>query len=365
MIFGDACTGIDLQPERATVRFASGKEVRARLLVLADGGANASRIPGHRVRGEGLRPARARSASVRCDRAHGDRAYERFTPRGPDGAAAGARIATRSSGPPRPPRRSACSRSRRRRSSTQLQSSFGDRAGTFRSRYRARLPIPLRLRTVNSTVALRTALVGNAAQALHPIAGQGLNLGLRDATALAAAISRPLRRGAGRPRDARGLSRVAPARCDARRRLHRPPRRRPSPTAAGCRRWGRGLALTALDLFPRRAALARRAHDPRSARRMTIPRCSSPERGARRASRFACACRGFEVRVLEAAAPARLRGRRVRHARLRAEPGLRAASCATSARGSRWIRRRIAAVRRMEIFGDRDARLTFDGQAGS
>jgi len=30
--FGDACTGIDLQPERATVRFASGKEVRARLL---------------------------------------------------------------------------------------------------------------------------------------------------------------------------------------------------------------------------------------------------------------------------------------------------------------------------------------------
>ena len=40
-------------------------------------------------------------------------------------------------------------------------------------------------RAVNSPVALRTVVVGNAAQALHPIAGQGLNLGLRDASALA------------------------------------------------------------------------------------------------------------------------------------------------------------------------------------
>jgi 2-octaprenyl-6-methoxyphenol hydroxylase len=38
-------------------------------------------------------------------------------------------------------------------------------------------------------VALRTALIGNAAQALHPVAGQGFNLGLRDAAMLAELIA--------------------------------------------------------------------------------------------------------------------------------------------------------------------------------
>jgi 2-octaprenyl-6-methoxyphenol hydroxylase len=37
-------------------------------------------------------------------------------------------------------------------------------------------------------VAARTVLVGNAAQALHPVAGQGFNLGLRDAAMLAEVI---------------------------------------------------------------------------------------------------------------------------------------------------------------------------------
>jgi 2-octaprenyl-6-methoxyphenol hydroxylase len=36
-----------------------------------------------------------------------------------------------------------------------------------------------------SATAPRTVLIGNASQALHPVAGQGFNLGLRDAAALA------------------------------------------------------------------------------------------------------------------------------------------------------------------------------------
>lgn len=48
-----------------------------------------------------------------------------------------------------------------------------------------RVSFPLALKTVNSVANRRVVLIGNAAQTLHPVAGQGLNLGLRDATVLA------------------------------------------------------------------------------------------------------------------------------------------------------------------------------------
>ncbi|GHD67205.1 FAD-dependent monooxygenase [Jeongeupia chitinilytica] len=44
---------------------------------------------------------------------------------------------------------------------------------------------PLALKTLDSVVGRRVVMIGNAAQTLHPVAGQGLNLGLRDATTLA------------------------------------------------------------------------------------------------------------------------------------------------------------------------------------
>lgn len=49
---------------------------------------------------------------------------------------------------------------------------------------------PLGLNAERSLVAGRTVRIGNAAQTLHPVAGQGLNLGLRDAHALLQALRR-------------------------------------------------------------------------------------------------------------------------------------------------------------------------------
>ena len=246
VFFGESCSGIDLDAEHAVVRFASGRQVHARLLVLADGGANAKRIPGIAF-GEKDYGQLAVVAPVHADRPHGHRAYERFTPEGPMALLP---VAERYSlvwtaTPARAQQLLAMGEADFLR---ELQQAFGDRAGTF-TRVGERNAFALKLRSVNTPVALRTALIGNAAQALHPIAGQGLNLGLRDATQLAAMIA------ATAIGDLGSAAMLAEYR-DARRRdsargvaftdllvsSFADPRRLPT--------WGRGLALATLDLFP-------------------------------------------------------------------------------------------------------------------
>lgn len=66
----------------------------------------------------------------------------------------------------------------------ELQRAFGWRLGRI-THAGARNVYPLSLTTAMRTVSHRLALVGNAAQTLHPIAGQGFNLGLRDVMTLA------------------------------------------------------------------------------------------------------------------------------------------------------------------------------------
>lgn len=243
---GESCVDIALAPDAATLRFASGSEARARVLVLADGGTNAARIPGIAFNEKDY-GQHALVGAVRVDRSHGGRAYERFTPRGP---LALLPVQDRyalvwTAVPSEADRLLALDEAA---FLAQLQEAFGDRAGRFTS-IGARATFPLRLRTVNVPVALRTAIVGNAAQALHPVAGQGLNLGLRDAAVLGALLRTTAREALGgepmlaayreaRRRDvSRGVAFtdfLVSAFSDARR----------IPT------WGRGLALAALDLVP-------------------------------------------------------------------------------------------------------------------
>jgi 2-octaprenyl-6-methoxyphenol hydroxylase len=68
-----------------------------------------------------------------------------------------------------------------------LQPCFGQRLGCF-LKVGQRTAYPLRLIRVREQVRTRLALIGNAAHILHPIAGQGFNLGLRDVATLAQAI---------------------------------------------------------------------------------------------------------------------------------------------------------------------------------
>lgn len=68
-----------------------------------------------------------------------------------------------------------------------LQEHFGDRVGTFTG-VGKRSCYPLRLRRAPDITFSHTVLIGNAAQALHPVAGQGFNMGIRDAWELAQVI---------------------------------------------------------------------------------------------------------------------------------------------------------------------------------
>lgn len=244
--YGRACERISLDSDAATVHFACGGEARARLLVLADGGANATKIPGIAFTEKDY-GQQAVVAAVRTDRPHGFRAYERFTPDGPVALLpVEDRYALVWTAAPDAAQRLLALEDGAFLAA--LQSHFGDRAGRFLA-VGARAAFPLKLRAVNVPVALRTAIIGNAAQALHPIAGQGLNLGLRDAATLAGLLLST-------PREMLGSASMLSGYRDARRRdasrglrvtdflvgAFADARRLPT--------WGRGLALAALDLLP-------------------------------------------------------------------------------------------------------------------
>ena len=129
---------------------------------------------------------------------------------------------------------------------------FGPCAGPW-TRVADRRTFPLTLEFASRVVGERTVLLGNAAQALHPVAGQGFNLGVRDAYELAQevlAISVVTDRDHfGAPRFLAGYS-----------------RRRAADRWTGIAfthgllglfgtdvsllRWPRGLALTLLDALP-------------------------------------------------------------------------------------------------------------------
>jgi 2-octaprenyl-6-methoxyphenol hydroxylase len=177
----------------ARLEFESGgtvDEVIASLIALADGSAAAAGI-GVRTREYGQVAITARLLATRTNRLT---AYERFTAEGPLALLPfGSDYALVWTLAPRLGE-ALCSAPSAAFLAA-LQETFGDRVGRFLAVHDRRLH-PLTLRVSESATIGRTALIGNAAQSLHPVAGQGFNLGLRDAAELAQEIAR---RGADAP----------------------------------------------------------------------------------------------------------------------------------------------------------------------
>jgi 2-octaprenyl-6-methoxyphenol hydroxylase len=141
----------------------------------------------------------------------------------------------------------------------EVQARFGFRLGRFLSVGR-RAAYPLALTQSQATSAPRCAIVGNAAQGLHPVAGMGFNLGLRDVACLAEVIAANLAAGATDPGSARVLAEYDDWRAADRRTLiaFTDGLVRIFGAQLGLVRRMRNLALLAFDLTPpAKEALAR------------------------------------------------------------------------------------------------------------
>lgn len=146
-------------------------ELAAPLVVVADGSGTADA----EVVDYGQHALTARVVS---ERTHNNIAYERFTSRGPlallpdgDGWAL---VWTTT-----PEHARTLCELEPAAFLAELQAEFGGRAGVFTA-VSGRALYPLRLRRAPRKLLDHAVLIGNAAQTLHPVAGQGFNLGLRD-----------------------------------------------------------------------------------------------------------------------------------------------------------------------------------------
>lgn len=160
--------------------------VRSPLVVLADGGRSAL---GAQFKSEQEPYTQSALLTfVTVDQPHNGRAYERFTSEGPLALLphTDQRYAVVWTCEPENLQR------RLEMSDTEflsaLQDTFGDRAGSF-SRPAPRHHYPLNRLQLDDPVNGRCVVIGNAAHTVHPVAGQGFNLGLRDVAALAETIA--------------------------------------------------------------------------------------------------------------------------------------------------------------------------------
>ena len=180
------------QEDHIQLSLSSGTQIRGKLLVVAEGGNSPTRELLNIATDLEPYGQMAIIANVVTEQAHNNWAYERFTEQGPlallplsaaqpfnhEGAGYCSLVWTVDG-----QRQPALMQMSEHDFLRQLQDAFGYRLGRL-IKLGERSCYPLQLIKSRSSISHRAVVIGNAAQSLHPIAGQGLNLGLRDVEAL-------------------------------------------------------------------------------------------------------------------------------------------------------------------------------------
>ncbi|NRA82253.1 MAG: 2-octaprenyl-6-methoxyphenyl hydroxylase [Gammaproteobacteria bacterium] len=184
----DSIKELKQHQDRIDVTLAGGQCLSAKLLVASDGGFSKVRQLLNVASVQTHFNQSAIIANITTSQAHHGKAYERFTDQGPLALL------------PMNEGRSSLVWSMHTENVDQimalsptqflakLQDAFGYRLGMFEQTGQ-RVSYPLILTMAEQLTHHRSVFIGNAAQALHPIAGQGFNLGLRDVAQLISQIS--------------------------------------------------------------------------------------------------------------------------------------------------------------------------------
>ena len=191
---GESVTGIEINADHARVLLASDQAIIAKLIVGADGRSSRVREFARLGKKSWSHEQSAVVAHFNCVAGRPDTAWQRFLPGGPLALLPLPREGVSlvwSCAPERAQQLLALSDDE---FVAQVSRESGNVLGEL-SLISARAAYPLQSQYAQNTSAARVVLIGDAAHAIHPLAGQGANLGFADARVLAQVLEQALRQG--------------------------------------------------------------------------------------------------------------------------------------------------------------------------